>query len=153
MCVDPLSVYLSVMYRFRGATETCSKSRSTNGGCSRYCMLQEQNEMFLTYTLSLSLSEEQTDTSGAAGEGSIPPQESSDTKTTPPEQAEATPTTGNEGAEPEKPAESSKPPEKAPEAKKPKKPTVRSVDLPIAEQTTSLSKKQLDDMREKEVCV
>ena len=27
------------------------------------------------------------------------------------------------------------------------------MDLPIAEQTTSLSKKQLDDMREKEVCV
>ena len=55
VCVCGSAIYLSVMYRFRGATETCSKSRSTNGGCSRYCMLQEQIEMFLTYTLSLSV--------------------------------------------------------------------------------------------------
>ena len=82
---------------------------------------------------------EQTDTTTTAPET----QEPSD-NTTPPNQ-EATPT--SEGAESEnKPAA-----EKPPEAKKPKKPTVRSVDLPIAEQTASLSKKELDNMREKEV--
>ena len=85
---------------------------------------------------------DQTDTNAPASDGPPPETQESSDKTTPPDtQQQAPPTTGNEGAEPEKP----------PEAKKPKKPTVRSVDLPIAEVTTSLTKKELDNMREKEV--
>ena len=84
---------------------------------------------------------DQTDTNAPASDGPPPETQESSDKTTPPDTQQATPTTGNEGAEPEKP----------PEAKKPKKPTVRSVDLPIAEVTTSLTKNELYNMREKEV--
>ena len=49
---------------------------------------------------------------------------------------------GNGGKQPEA---------KKAEAKKPKKPTVKSIDLPIAERTASLVKKRLDELREREV--
>ena len=100
--------------------------------------------------------EDQTDTGAAAG--STPDQQENGTQTTPTDQQEATTTPGQEGAEPGKEGagpgkegEGGKEKGKQPEAKKPKKPAVKYTDLPIGEKTVSLGKKQLDDMREKEV--
>ncbi len=42
---------------------------------------------------------------------------------------------------------------KQPEAKKPKKPTVKYVNLPVEDQTTSMAKVVITQAREKEVCV
>lgn len=57
---------------------------------------------------------------------------------------------GKEGGEPGK-GGGNKDSKKKTEAKKPKKPTIKSIDLPVTEQTASLPKKELDEMREKEV--
>ena len=90
--------------------------------------------------------EEQADTGTTAD--SIPDQQQQENKENGTDQSETTPTGTNEGAEPEKQSEVEAKPT---EAKKPKKPTIRSVDLPITNQTASLTKKELDNMREKEV--
>lgn len=111
-------------------------------------------EMMSSYVRTMSLilnTDEQTDTAAPPATDGTPSEPGS--QTTPPEQQqeqEAPPTTDDKGVESGKQSTGAAAPEK--ETKKAKKPTFRSMELPISESTTSLSKKQLDDLREKEVC-
>lgn len=109
------------------------------------------------YILFHSGEQPQDTTTAAAADTATPTSDQQENGTETTAQQEATPTPGQEGAEapqqePEKAKkEKGKGKEKKPEAKK--KPTVKHIDLAIAERTASLTKKQMDDMREKEVCV
>lgn len=83
------------------------------------------------------------------GEQSVPPEQNG---ATPPEQNETTPPEQNpsDSDKSQKPGKKEEQAKQA-EAKKPKKPTIKYVDLPIDEQTPSLAKTLLDRAREKEV--